>query len=67
MGHACSHCCAVFLEVVVVVEFDGVHGEDHCDEVAMGLCAYGGRRAVAGIEAVPTSVNTLVVWNVGVE
>jgi len=55
----------MFLDVVVV-EFENVHGENHFDEVAKGLCAYGGRRAVAGIEEVPTNVNTLVVWNIGV-
>ena len=66
-SHACSHGCAEFLDVVVVVEFENVHGENHSDEVAKGLCAYGGRRAVMGIEEVPTSVNTVVVWNIGVE
>ena len=40
---------AVFLDVVVVVEFENVHGENHSDEVAKGFCAYGGRRVVAGI------------------
>ena len=36
----------MFLDVVVVVEFENVHGEHHSDEVAKGLCAYGGHRAV---------------------
>ena len=31
------------------------------------FCAYGGRRAIAGVEEVPTSVNTLVAWNIGVD
>ena len=57
----------MFLDVVVVVEFENVHGKYHTDEVAKGLCAYGGRRAIACIEEVPTSVNTLVVWNISVE
>ena len=57
----------MFLDVVVFVEFESVHGENHSDEVTKGICAYGGRRAVAGVEEVPTSVNTLVMWNIGVE
>ena len=44
------------LDVVAVVEFENVHGKNHTDEVAKGLCAYGGRRAIAGIEEVLTSV-----------
>ena len=45
---------AVFMDVVVVVEFKNVHGNNHSDEVAKTLCACGGRRAVAGVEEVPT-------------
>ena len=57
----------VFMDVVVVVEFKNVHADNHSDEVAKTLFAYGGGRAVAGVEEVPTGVNTLVVWNIGVE
>ena len=38
--------------------------ENHPRVFALG---HGGRRAVVGIEEVSTSVNTLVVWNIGVE
>ena len=31
----------MFLDVVVAVEFENVHGKYHTDEVAKGLCAYG--------------------------
>ncbi len=66
-SHACTHGCAVFLEIEVAVEFENVHVENHSDEVAESLCAYGGRRAVASVEAVPTSVNTLIVWYIAIE
>ena len=39
----------MFPDIVVVVEFENVHGENHSDEVAKGFCAYGRRRVVAGI------------------
>ena len=55
------------LDVVRVVEFESVHGKNHPDEVTESLCAHGGGRPVAGIEVVPTSVNALVVWNIGVK
>ena len=47
----------MLLDVIVVVDIENVHVENHSEEVAKGLCAYGGRRAVAGVEKVPTSVN----------
>ena len=47
----------MLLDVIAVVDIENVHVENHSEEVAKGLCAYGGRRAVAGVEEVPTSVN----------
>ena len=53
------------LDVEGVVEFKTVHNKDHPDEVAKSLSAYGGGRLVTGIEIMWTSINTLVVWNIG--
>ena len=47
----------MFLDVIVVVEIENVHVENHSEEVAKDLCTYGGRRALAGVEEVPTSAN----------
>ena len=55
------------LEVVVVVEFENVHGKNDSKEVAKCLCAYGRVRAIASIKVVSTSVNTFVVWNISIK
>ena len=40
----------MLLDVIVVVDIENVHVENHSEEVAKGLRAYGRRRAVAGVE-----------------
>ena len=55
------------LDVEGVVEFKTVHSKDHPDEVAESLSAYDGGRLVTGIEIMSTSINTIVVWNIGIK
>ena len=55
------------LDVEGVAEFKTVHSMDHPDEAAESLSAYGGGRLVTGIEIMLTSINTLVVWNIGIK
>ena len=55
------------LDVEGVVEFKTVHSKDHPVEVVESLSAYGEGRLVTGIEIMSTSINTLVVWNIGIK
>ena len=55
------------LDVEGVAEFKTVHSKNHPDEVVESLSAYGGGRLVTGIEIMSTSINTLVVWNIGIK
>ena len=55
------------LDVEGEVEFNTVYSKDYPDEVAESLSAYGGGELIMGIELMSTSINALVVWNIGIK
>lgn len=64
-GHFGTHGCAVNLEVMSIIKSKIVHGKNHTNEVTK--CDGRNRGIGGGTQKMVTSINTFVMWDIGVE